>query len=60
MRIKILMLENNISAKELAKKLGMSDASLSLRLNGKREFSLSEAKKVLKIFGKTFEEIFLT
>lgn len=51
--------KNGIKKKELARNLGIEPRTLSLKLNGKTEFSLSEALYVHSIFpAVTIEELF--
>jgi DNA-binding XRE family transcriptional regulator len=59
MKIKVLLIQNRMQAQELAEKLGMKKSTLSNRTSGKTEFTIKEAIKLMEIFGKTFEEIFL-
>ncbi len=47
--IKIKMFELQLTQAKLAKKLGISTNSLNLKLNGKREFTYSELKKLTDI-----------
>lgn len=43
---------------EVAKKIGIAPNSYSFKENGKREFTLSEAKAIADIFGDTIDKIF--
>lgn len=57
------MLDNNIAMIELSKICGLSDTYTSTvitKLNGEREFKISEIKEILKESGKTFEYMFNT
>lgn len=47
--IKIKMFELQLTQAKLAEKLGISTNSLNLKLNGKREFTYSELKKLTDI-----------
>lgn len=49
--IKAEMGRNDLTIKELAANLGLSTNSVSFKLNGKREFTLSEIEKIACIFG---------
>lgn len=53
MRLKLIMWEkqNNLKAKEVAKKLGVSETTYSLIRNGKTMPSLEFAYKFQEIFG---------
>lgn len=42
---------NNITVGKLAEYLGLSANSVSFRLSGRREFTLSEVEKLADIFG---------
>jgi transcriptional regulator with XRE-family HTH domain len=59
MEIKVLMIKNRLTNKKLAELMNMKACSLSSKLNNNREWTMDEIKKLLKIFNKTFEEIFL-
>lgn len=48
--IKAEMGRNSITIKELARSLGLSTNSVSFKLNGKREFTLSEIESIANIF----------
>ena len=47
--IKAEMGRNNLTIKKLAAKIGISPNSLSFKLNGKREFTLSEMEAIANI-----------
>lgn len=49
--IKAEMGRHNITIKELAANLGLSTNSVSFKLSGKREFTLSEIEHIACIFG---------
>ena len=57
-KLKGLMVEKNITQKELAQILQMSITTLNFKINGKSDFNVKEAKKISNFFGKTIEEIF--
>lgn len=48
--IRAEMGRHNITIKDLAKSLGLSVNSVSFKLNGKREFTLSEIENIAYIF----------
>lgn len=48
----------NLSQKEAAELLNMSNTSYSLKESGKGEFKLSEAKILADYFGTTVDDIF--
>lgn len=47
-KIKGKMKEREISQKEMAAAIGISECSLNLKLQGKREFTISEISKISK------------
>lgn len=49
--IKAEMGRNNLTIKGLAETLGLSANSVSFKLHGKREFTLSEIEKMATFFG---------
>lgn len=57
-KLKGAIMASGYTKNEMAKKLELNAASFSHKLNGKREFKLNEVKKILKIIGKTFDDIF--
>ena len=48
-KLKGRMREYGISQKEMARKLGISEASLNYKINGKVDFKVNEAKIICKI-----------
>lgn len=50
--------EARLSQIKLAKMLNISNATYSLKENGKADFSLSEARKLAEIFGCTLNDLF--
>lgn len=57
------MLDNNISMIKLSKICGLAETHIGAvrtKLNGEREFKISEIKAILKESGKTFEYMFST
>ena len=53
------MKENNITNKDLANKLGISDKQVSLKIKGKSDFKSTEMFKISELFKKPIDEIFL-
>lgn len=49
--IRAEMGRNNLTIKMLAKEIGISSNSVSLKLNGKRDFTLSEVERMADLFG---------
>lgn len=49
---------HDLTQKDVAKMLNMSDTSYSLKETGKQEFRLSEAKFLADYFGTSVDEIF--
>lgn len=50
--------EKNIKQSELAREVGMSNSTLSFKMNGKSQFTLEEMKKISEILSKDVMEIF--
>ena len=60
MRLKARRVEFNISQEEMARRLGISQTTYSLKENGYYAFTNWEISKILHILGKTYEDIFVT
>ena len=58
-RLKGLRVELNITQKELAALVGISERAFSFKESGKTEFLYSEAKRISEILDKPIEDIFL-
>lgn len=58
-KLKGLMVEKRITQQELAEILEITGSALNYKINGKSDFSVTEAKLVSSFFGKTIEEIFV-
>lgn len=56
--IKILLIQKHMNQGDLSKKTGISRTSLSLKLNGKRDFTKPEIDKLIEFFQNTYEYIF--
>lgn len=56
--IKSLRELHDLNQEEMAQKLGISKPAYFKKENGITEFTISEAKNLAEIFGKTVEEIF--
>lgn len=50
--------EMRLKQKEVAEKIGMHPQTYHLKECGKREFTISEGKKLAVLFGKTLDELF--
>ncbi len=59
-RLKGIMAEKGCTQGKLAKDIGMNASTLSLKMSGKFDFTLTEAKKIAEILGKSVDEIFFT
>ena len=46
LKLRALLVENNLTNEEIAKKLGISKQSFSMKINNKREFRVSEINKL--------------
>ncbi len=49
LKLRALLIENNLTNEDVAKLVGISKQSFSLKLNNKREFKVSEIKKLSMI-----------
>lgn len=58
-KLKGLMVEKRITQQELAQILKITTSALNFKINGRSDFSVTEAKLVSSFFGKTVEEIFV-
>lgn len=59
-RLKGAMAEKGITQSKLAEQLNISLTTLNFKLNGKSEFTLSEAKELSSIFSIPIETLFYT
>ncbi len=50
--------EKGLTQQEMADLLGISKGNYNLKENGKLDFNLVEVKKILKILGASYDEIF--
>lgn len=46
LKLRALLVENNLTNEDIAKKLGISKQSFSMKINNKREFKVSEIYKL--------------
>lgn len=54
-KLKAKMYEYGITQEKLAKMIGISHSSLNEKLNGKRDWKLSECKKIMEILDISFD-----
>lgn len=54
---RVALVRADLSQNELADRIGMSRQSLSFKTNGKREFKLSEIKKISDVLGLSSEDV---
>lgn len=54
--LKATLILKKITQDKLADLIGMSKASLSYKINNRRDFTISEAVKIQKVLGLTNEE----
>lgn len=52
------MVRRGETQKELAKLLGVTRENVCLRLNGHRDFSISEIEKICEYYNKDYYELF--
>lgn len=57
-KLKALRVEFGYTQESMARKLGMSENGYLLKENGKREFTLTEAERIARLFNKTITEVF--
>ena len=50
--------EHKLKQKDVAKLIGIHQQSYYLKENGKREFTIAEAKRLAKVFNCTLDELF--
>jgi len=50
-RLKGLLVEHEMTIKDLSKKLGISENALMLKINGHRDFWFRETMQITRIFG---------
>lgn len=58
-KLKALRTEKKLNQTQMAELLGIGVVAYNLKENGQREFKIEEIKKLVEIFGVTFEDIFL-
>lgn len=54
----VIRRENRLKQKDVAKRIGIHPQSYHLKESGKREFTISEARKLAKIFNCTLDDLF--
>lgn len=57
-KIRILLIENDMHAKDLAEKINLSESALSRKLK-KDDFLESELRQIARVFGATIEQRFV-
>ena len=57
LKLKALIVEKQSTQRKLAKGIGISVASLSLKIHNKREFLISEVAKIQELFSLSDEKI---
>ena len=55
-RIKLFMVEHDISQKKLSVEINMSQHTLSLILNGKRKLCIDEYQAIISVLGVTADK----
>lgn len=56
--LRALMIQNNLTQKDLAKKINIGVATLQLKINKKKTFNINEIEKIIKLFNQPYEYIF--
>ena len=54
----VIRRENRLKQKDVAKRIGIHPQSYHLKESGKREFTISEARKLAKLFNCTLDDLF--
>ena len=57
-KLKGLMVEHHITQEKLAMELEVSKTTLNFKINGKSDFTITEAKIISKLLKKPMDEIF--
>ena len=57
-KLKGARVEKGLTQEDMAKRIGISTYSYLMKENGKRDFTLSEMKKICEILDKELSEIF--
>lgn len=57
-RVRAAMIMTGHSQESMAKSLGIAHSTFNQKLNGRRDFSLPECKRIAAILGRTLDEIF--
>lgn len=53
------IIEKGLNQRDLAKKMGISRSTLSLKMNGKTSFTNSEEKEIISLLDLSYEQIYL-
>jgi len=57
-KLKGARVEKGLTQEDMAERIGISTYSYLMKENGKREFTLTEMKKICEILDKKLDEIF--
>lgn len=57
-KLKSLLIINGMTQQDLANVLSLSASALNLKINGKSEFTLTEAKRISDYFKMSIEDVF--
>ena len=57
-KLKGARVEKGLTQEDMAERIGISTYSYLMKENGKRDFTLTEMKKICEILGKELSEIF--
>lgn len=57
-KLKSILIINGMTQQDLANVLNLSNSALNLKINGKSEFTLTQAKRVSDYFKMSIEDIF--
>ncbi len=57
-KVRIYREKNGMTQEDMAKLLGLTKGAYALKEQGRRNFSIEEAKLIIRVFKKPFEVIF--
>jgi len=58
LKLKALMSLHKLKQSDIADKLGIDLSTFNLKINGKRDFTITEIEKIKALFNLPYEEIF--
>lgn len=58
LKLKALMIENGLTQADMSKILGINASTFSKKINGKKDFTITEIETIKDYFNLPYEEIF--